>query len=248
MEKTDILSKSLNANDAWLINKTYTVGDRDMIHILSPSKVHIDYLALYSQPSDYQKIPNTALCFYESDLKMDSRNGLWNSIRYGDKKRLNEFKKRFECFDYAILPDYSMCGDGLETANAYNIQRSREVGLWLVEECGVMVIPNITYADEKTFTYLFDGLEDCSVIAYSTKGTMKKPYQVDLLKQAIHLSIEKLSKLKTIIVYSVALDDSKTLNLFEEAIDNGIDVVIPDNLLKSRNRYNKASASIINFN
>lgn len=232
------LKRKLNLNYIKWTNKTYTIGDRDMLHVVSPSVVNIDYLALYSNPKEYNKTAKTAVCFYEYDDVFDGKNGLWNSIYYNDVKKLNEFKKRFSNVRYFIMPDYTMCGDGFDTTNAYNIQRARIVMLWLVEECNTLVIPNITYADKRTFDYMFSGLEDCQIVAFSTKGSMKNKHQLNLLKEAIHHTIIKLAKLHTIIVYSVSTDNSKILDIFSEAITKNIKIIIPNNLLKERNLIN----------
>lgn len=229
------LQKKLNLNYTKWTNKTYTEGDRDMLHVISPSEADIDYLALYSKPGEYHKTKNTALCFYEFDNKYDGKNGLWNAIYYGEEKLLDIYKKRFNGIKYFIAPDYSVCGDGLETTNAHNINRARIVSIWLTIECNALVIPNITYADEKSFKYNLDGLEDCNVVAISTKGSLNNPEQLALLKKALHLVTNKLEKLRTIVVYSVSNDNSKVLDIFQLAIEKGITISIPDNLLKLRN-------------
>lgn len=232
------LINKLNLNYTKWSNKTYTVGDRDMLYVVSPSKAEIDYLALYSKPSEYHKTANTAVCFYEYDKVFDGQKGLWNSIYYDDKKRLKEYKDRFSGVKYFIMPDYSMFGDGLDTSNANNLQRARIVSIWLLFECNALVIPNITYAEEKSFKYMFDGLEDCKIVAFSTKGSMSNTLQLRLLEEAINYTVERLPKLNTIIVYSVTVDDLKTLSVFRKAIDKDIRIIIPNNLLKERNLNN----------
>ena len=46
-------------------------------------------------------------------------------------------------------------------------------------------------------------------------------------------------QIKKIIVYSVSIDDEKVLKLFEYTSLKGIEIVIPDNILKERNVVNK---------
>lgn len=229
------LQKKLNLNYIKWTNKTYTMGDRDMLRVISPSNIDIDYLALYSKPFEYHKTENTALCFYEFDDKFDGKNGLWNAIYYGNERLLNEYKKRFNGVKYFIAPDYSLCGDGLDTTNAYNINRARIVSIWLTIECNALVIPNITYADEKSFRYNLDGLEDCETVAFSVKGSMNDYQQLTLLKKTLYMVINRLAKLHTIVVYSVSTDNGKVLDIFQFAIAKGITILIPDNLLKLRN-------------
>lgn len=48
-----------------------------------------------------------------------------------------------------------------------------------------------------------------------------------------------LKQLKKIVVYSVSVDDKKVFELFEYASNKGIEIVIPNNILKERNIINK---------
>ena len=48
--------------------------------------------------------------------------------------------------------------------------------------------------------------------------------------------IEVQKQLKKIIVYDVSINNIETMKLFEPAINKGIEIVIPDNTLKNRNR------------
>ena len=56
------------------------------------------------------------------------------------------------------------------------------------------------------------------------------------LRANIRLTIDRLPKVKTIIVYDVCGTNDATLDTFSYAIGKGIDIVIPDNTLKDRNR------------
>ena len=97
-----------------------------------------------------------------------------------------------------------------------------------------IVIPNITYISQDTFPLFFTGLNRCSVVAFSTKGHVRYSKERNLLKKAIKYAVDNLT-LKTIIVYSVCGKDETSLKLFKYAIDKGVSVVIPDNILRRRN-------------
>jgi hypothetical protein len=45
--------------------------------------------------------------------------------------------------------------------------------------------------------------------------------------------------IKKIVVYSVSIDDENVMTLFEYASNKGIEIVIPNNILKERNIINK---------
>lgn len=81
---------------------------------------------------------------------------------------------------------------------------------------------------------MLDGLENCKTVAFSTKGSMKKSKERDLLIAAIAKTVDTLD-LKSIIVYSVSIDSETIMNLFSYAKRKNIEIIIPDNSLKLRN-------------
>ena len=233
-DKVDLKDK-LNLKFMDLINKTTCCGLYDMPKVLSPKHVDIDYLALYSDKYEYNKTNYTCVCFYEYDKVFDFKNSLFNGIYNHDIKLINMFKERFKDVLYFISPDYSLCGDIPEVINIYNIFKSRLVSLALSLLLDKLVIPNITYASRKSFSYMLDGLEDCCVVAFSTKGSLKNRQQEELLLEAIKYTVDHLHNLKQIIIYDVSTDNSRILELFKYPISKGIEVIIPNNLLKTRN-------------
>lgn len=239
--KKDKLKKKLNLGFADLINKTYTVGKYELLHIDSPSDIDIDFLALYSHPNEYNKTSKTAVCFYEYDNKFDNKFGLYKAIEDDDILLLKKFQKRFENAYAFISPDYSQIGDGLLSDNINNIQKARKVSLWLIYECDKLVIPNITYSNEESLEYFLDGYETSKVVAMSLKGSLNNEDQLDLLNKAIDKMLEKLIYLKKIIVYTSSINDEKILDIFKKAIDKGIKIIIPDNTLRTRNLVLKNS-------
>ncbi len=229
------LKDKLNLKFMDLINKTTCSGSYDMPKILSPKHVNVDYLALYSDRFEYTKTNHTCVCFYEYDKAFDSRKGLFDAIYNNDVKLLDGYDERFKNTLYFISPDYSMCGDIPECVNIYNIFKSRVVSLGLTLLFDKLVIPNITYASSRSFAYMLDGLEECNVVAFSTKGSIKNRIQNELLIESVKYTVDHLHNLKQIIVYDVTIDSSRTLKLFTYAISKGIEVAIPNNLLKERN-------------
>lgn len=144
---------------------------------------------------------------------------------------------------YAIAPDYSQCGDIPRIENIYRLFKSRIVSNWLLLECNVIVIPNITYANDNYFDVMLDGMENVEVVAFSVKGSIKEKVERELLIKAIKYTVDNLNNLKKIIIYSVAINDGIILSLFEYASSRGIEIIIPNNILKKRNIINKAVIS-----
>ena len=153
---------------------------------------------------------------------------------YGGK-----IKERLKGVKYAIAPDYSQCGDIPKIENLYRLFKSRIVSLRLLFELDIIVIPNVTYANENYFDVMLDGMEKCEVVAFSVKGSIKEEEERKLLLKAIEITVNTLRDLKMIVVYSVSINDDKVKKLFEYASSKGIDIVIPKNLLKERNIFLK---------
>jgi len=243
MVKKQDFKKLLNLNCVDYTNQTYLIGKYDLPYVRCPKIINIDYLALYSEIGHYNKTGNSCLCFYQYDNRFDAINGIFNAIYYDNKKLLANYKQRFKDVKYAIAPDYSQCGDVPRIENLYRIFKSRIVSIWLLLECNILVIPNITYANENYFDVMVDGMEDTEVVAFSVKGSTREKIENELLKKAIRHVVDTLKALKKIIVYSVSISDEKTLALFEYATKRGIEIVIPDNVLKERNIARKETVS-----
>ena len=232
--KNDLISK-LNLNISKLTNMTVGDGYYDFPTLYCNISNPPDYIALYSQPCDYHHTENTALSFYDYDDKFDGENGLYNAIYYNKENRLDYFKTRFSGIKYFILPDYSICGDIQTYRNLHRIGRAREVGIWLSTNLKAHCLPNIGVCDEKTLSIVLDGLKNVNAIAFSTKGKTSKE-DLELLQLSIDKAINELINLEYIIVYDVSSDNKKIDILFSKAIKKGIKVIVPNNLLKTRNR------------
>lgn len=227
--------KLLNLNVATLINQTETIGKLELPNVPCYLDIKPDYLVLYKDIREYTKTKDTCLCFYQNDIDFDGINGLFNAIYYGNKQLLLRYKERFKNIKYAISPDYSLLGDLQYIENIYRINKARVVSLWLLLECNIQVIPNITYASEEYFDIMLDGIKDSYMVSISTKGVLKDKEEKELLVKAIKYVVDNMPNLKRIIVYSVSTKDEEVLKLFNYAVSNNIDVVIPNNLLKKRN-------------
>lgn len=243
MKKNKNIKKLLNLTYIDLTNRTYSCGKYDMPYVKCPNIVNPDYLVLYSEKRNYQKTDRTFLCFYQFDIKFDTIRGLFEAIYHNDTRLLAAFKKRFEGVKYAIAPDYSQLGDINRIENIYRLFKSRIVSLWLWFECNIIVIPNITYASKDYFDVMLDGMQDTETVAFSVKGSIIDSKERELLSEAIRQAVDKLKYLKKIIIYSVSIDDETVLKLFEYACSRGIELVIPNNILKERNMIKKEGHS-----
>jgi len=235
LKSNENLIKRLNLSYLHLTNKTVSCGKKDLPAINCNITVFPNYIALYGEPGKYCKTERTAVAFFQFDEEFDGKYGLWWAIYYNVEERLEYFKKRFKNVRYVIIPDFSELGDIHKIENEHRLFRSRIIGLWFMFEIGAIVIPNITFPTEESADFALDGYEECSTVCMSTKGHMDEPAENQRLRKNITLTVDKLSKLKTIIVYDVCGTNNDTLNTFSYAIEKGIEIIIPDNTLKSRN-------------
>ena len=231
--------KKLNLNYLDITNLTYPVGKYGLPALVCDINVYPDYIAQYNNPKDYHKTNNTAVAFYLFDDIFDGKDGLYNAIYFNDKKLLNEFKKRFKGVKFFISPDYSQLGDIDLIENLHRLKKSRIVSLWLMHEFHVPVIPHITFPTLDVLDIYLSGLEDCNVVAFSTMGIINYSYEKKILQEAIKYTVDYLKKLKTIIVFDVCAEDDNVNDIFSYAIEKGINIVIPANKLKIRNKINK---------
>lgn len=236
MKKKKNLRKLLNLGFLDYTNLTPKYGEFDMPYIRCKKIPSIDYLATYSQPSTYFHSEGTCVSFFEYDIFFDGLYGLWNAIYYGVKELQEFYIERFQGVKYFVAPDYSKCGDISEAENYHRQFRSRIVAIWLAMNLNAIVIPLVSCANETGMKYMLDGMQDCNVVAFNAKGPMGDSVQLDIFINSIKYTVDNLPNLQVIIVYSASPDKEKIYDIFKYAIDAGIDVQVPDNMLQTRNR------------
>jgi len=218
-----------------LTNKSQYVGKYDVSSLYCNTSVLPDFIALYSEKSNYFKTDLTAIGFFEYDIKFDGQHGLYNAIYYDNKEDLAFFKERFKGVKFVFTPDYSMLEDCDEAENIYRLKKMRVVGLWFIHEIGAVVIPLVSFPSLESIDYYLDGLENSSVIGITTKGHINDPIEYAILCETIKYLVKNKQNLKIIIVYDVCGNPEKTNAAFEIAKDAGIRVIIPPNTLKIEN-------------
>ncbi|MCD8307286.1 MAG: DUF4417 domain-containing protein [Clostridia bacterium] len=224
----------LNLSVLHYTNMTHSAEGTDMPVVPCDTHFIPDFLALYSEPGLYHKTPLTAVCFYEYDYLFDDIDGIYNAIYYNKKDLLDRYRERFKDVRIFISPDYSEFGDLHKPENEYRLWKARIVSLWIINDLKAILIPSITYVSRETFPFYFSGLEDCSVVAFSTKGHIRNKEDRALLVAAVKYAVDHLP-LSTIVVYSVCGHDETSLELFRYAKEKGVDVIIPNNSLRERN-------------
>ena len=83
---------------------------------------------------------------------------------------------------------------------------------------------------------MIDGMQDCRAVAFNAKGPMGDPAQLPIFMESIQYTVDHLPALQSIIVYTSSPNDEKILEIFSYAIEHKIEIQIPDNTLRVRNR------------
>lgn len=116
--------------------------------------------------------------------------GIFNAIYYDIDWLKNFYLERFKDIKYFIAPDYSICGDINHIENLYRMFKSRIVSVWLTLELKANVIPLITYSSEKIFSNMLDGMQDCEVVAFSTKGLRNNTKSLNMMQKALKYTVD----------------------------------------------------------
>lgn len=123
------LKKKFNLGFLDLLRGNPCCGLWNLPNIICRTRTFPDYIALYSQPGDYARTPNTAVSFAQFDNVIDGPDGLYQAIRYDQKDQLQKFKERFRGAAYIITPDISQFVDAPLWLNLENLAHARIVGL-----------------------------------------------------------------------------------------------------------------------
>lgn len=109
--------------------------------------------------------------------------------------------KNYECI---LSPDFSLYLDMPIAMKIWNIFRSRLIGQYY-QSLGIKVIPTISWAEEETYEFCFDGIPKGSIVSVSTVGVKRDIEATSLWKQGMDAMIERI-KPSAILVYGSPID------------------------------------------
>ena len=87
----------------------------------------------------------------------------------------------------------------------WNTYRSRLIGQ-IAQRMGMLVIPTVSWCEEATFDFCFDGLPVGATLSISTIGVKKEDYNFNLWKAGVDEMIKRL-KPKTLLIYGGEIED-----------------------------------------
>lgn len=126
--------------------------------------------------------------FYIDDYQFER---IWNE----PQKYINILKE----YDCALTPDFSLYMDMPMSMKIWNTFRSRLIGQ-MMQDSGIYVIPTVSWAEEETFDFCFDGLPENAVLSISTVGVKQSPEALKIWKAGVK-ELLKRKKPSTLLVY-----------------------------------------------
>lgn len=191
--------------NAFLVKDAYFAGPFEF-PVLNPTYWVPNRLVSFSKAvatADY----NQWVHFYEDDYLFER---VWRNT-----KRYLPILRRF---NGVLLPDFSLYRDMPFNMQTNNIYRSRAMGFWL-QQNGVRIIPNVRFADRRTYRCCCDGLSQGITIAIGTHGVMRRPADKAITAEGLGKVVDRLRPW-AIVVYGTAPED-----VFSKYRDMGVKIM-----------------------
>jgi hypothetical protein len=126
--------------------------------------------------------------FYIDDYQFER---IWNSPQqYMDKLRE---------FDCVFTPDFSLYMDMPMPMKIWNVYRSRLIGQ-MMQDCGITVIPTLSWAEKETYTFCFDGIQQGGTVSVSTIGVKLDDENKQMWYNGMTEALKRI-KPKRVLVY-----------------------------------------------
>ena len=139
------------------------------------------------------KEKNVGIHFYLDDYQFER---LWNK-----PEDYVDILKQYECI---LSPDFSLYMDMPMPMKIWNIYRSRLIGQYYQSQ-GIKVIPTLSWAEEETFEFCFEGIPKGSIVSISTIGVKKNKEALKIWKTGVDELIKRIEP-STILIYGGKLD------------------------------------------
>lgn len=131
--------------------------------------------------------------FYIDDYQFER---VWNQPLF--------YLEKLAEFDCMLTPDFSLYTEMPIAMKIWNIYRSRLIGQ-MAQRLGITVIPTVSWCEEETFKFCFDGLPKRSTLSISTIGVKQDDYNFSLWKDGVDEMIRRL-KPRTLLIYGGRVD------------------------------------------
>ncbi|MBQ9134844.1 MAG: DUF4417 domain-containing protein [Lachnospiraceae bacterium] len=172
------------------VNKRRYAGTGEYdIPIIKPEQFDgCQFIGFNYASSCKEKREEKGIHFYLDDYQFIR---LWNMI--------DRYLPMLQTFKYVMTPDFSTYADFPLALQIYNHYRKHWIGAYLQEK-GVRVIPTISWSDEKSYKWCFDGEPTHGVVSVSAVGTQMNKQAKKLFIEGYQEMMHRLHP-ETIIFY-----------------------------------------------
>ncbi len=142
---------------------------------------------------------NDCVHFYLDDYQFER---VWN--------RPDFYTEQLMPFDSAFTPDFSLYLDMPMPLQIFNTYRNRLLGAYW-QSRGMTVIPTLSWSDDKSYSFCFEGIEPGGVVTISTLGCGKDLGAKELFLNGLDEMLHRLEP-KKVLVYGndIGIDNSKS--------------------------------------
>lgn len=188
-----------------LYDKTEISGKYDIPKIYSVEYMPDDLLGFNYVTNTTDK--SIGIHFFLDDYQIER---VWNRPEF----YINKLKD----FDSVLTPDFSLYSDMPKSMMIWNTYRSRLIGQ-LMQKAGIIVIPTVSWADEKTFDFCFDGLPQESTLAISTIGVKQNQSKYKVWQSGVDEMIKRCRP-KKLMIYGGKVDYQFPKNIITKYYEN----------------------------
>ena len=121
-------------------------------------------------------------------------------------RRLWDMPERYmlllQRFDCVCTPDYSLYTDMPKAMQIYHHYKKQWMGAYW-QACGLTVIPTVSWSDDESFTWCFDGLPQGGAVAVSSVGCLRDNNSQGRFMKGYNVMLDKLRPAQILFYGSV---------------------------------------------
>lgn len=190
-EKENERTRTIDAYNLADYNENMTEGFYQMPIILKEDFIPSDLIGFnYAKTFENKEI---GIHFYIDDYQFER---IWNNP--------SEYISLLEEYECVLTPDFSLYREMPIAMMIWNVYRSRLIGQ-IFQRSGMIVIPTVSWCQEDTFDFCFDGLPRNATLSISTIGVKRDPEAFEIWKAGVDEMIRRLEP-KALLIYGGEVD------------------------------------------
>lgn len=153
-------------------------------------------------------IPENLIGFNYAKTSKDKTAGIHFFIDDYQFERVWNYPEKYvvvlEEYDCILSPDFSLYTNMPMPMKIWNVYRSRKIGAYY-QSLGIKVIPTVSWAEEDTFSFCFEGIPQGSIVAISTIGVKENKDAIKIWNAGVDRMLEIIEP-ETVLIYGGKLD------------------------------------------